>query len=448
MAEKLQGIDLSVHNTVTNWKAIKNSGKSFVFLRLGWANSNGTITKDTKFDEYYKNALSVGLDIGVYVFSYLKDVIYAKIAAQNTIKLIKDLVITMPIAFDYENADISKTLTKEQNTTICKTYLSEIQANKYFAMFYTYTSFIQSYINISELSGYALWIADYREKTGTVCPYKGTWGIWQYQGDSGRCTGVNNACDLNIAVVDYASVIKKQGLNNYKINSNNITVVNTTTQNSNIAVSKYLIDYQNEQKSQIIEYDYLTQGNLNLSPHFKISEFKCPTTNTILIDNRLIWILERLYKDLNLGKCIITSGYRTPQYSVSVGGYATDFHTKGMAFDATFWDKKGKQIDSKLVCCKLCDYGDVFGIGYIGGAVHCDSRNKSQIWFGDETNGNSLIKLGYTCFQDYWNINSDGTPRVTYNLTAVKNNLTEDQANQLKTKLVALGISNVDIKKV
>ena len=35
-----------------------------------------------------------------------------------------------------------------------------------------------------------------------------------------------------------------------------------------------------------------------------------------------------------------------------------------------------------------------------------------------------------------------------YNLTAVKNNLTEDQANQLKTKLVALGISNMDIKKV
>ena len=124
-------------------------------------------------------------------------------------------------------------------------------------------------------------------------------------------------------------------------------------------------------------------------------------------------------------------------------------HTKGMAFDATFWDKKGKQIDSKLVCCKLCDYGDVFGIGYISPtAVHIDTRDKSKIWFGDETNGNSIIKLGYTCFQDYWNINSDGTPKVTYNLTASKNNLTEEQANQLKTKLVALGISNVDIKEV
>ena len=214
-------------------------------------------------------------------------------------------------------------------------------------------------------------------------------------------------------------------------------------------MSKYLIDYQNEQKSQVVEYDYSTQGNLNLSPHFKVQEWRCPTTNTILIDNRLIWILERLYKDLNLGKCIITSGYRTPQYSVSVGGYATDKHTTGEACDFKAYSKDGKIIDSKIVCCKLCDYGDVFGIGYINSqTTHGDTRNKSQVWFGDETNGNSIIKLGYTCFQDYWGINTDGTLRVTYNLTAIKNNLTEDQANQLKTKLVALGISNVDIKKV
>jgi len=446
LAEKLQGIDLSVHNTITNWQAIKNSGKSFVFLRLGWANSNGTITKDTKFDEYYKNALSVGLDIGVYVFSYLKDITYAKIAAQNTIKLIKDLVITMPVAFDYENADISKTLSKEQNTEICKAYLAEIQANKYFAMFYTYTSFIQSYINIDELKGYALWIADYREPTGNNCPYKGDWSIWQYAGDKdGKCAGIYGACDLNIALIDYASVIKKQGLNNYKINSSCIP----TTPNSNISVSKYLVDYQNEQKSQVIEYDYLTQGNLNLSPHFKIREFKCPTTNTILIDNRLIWILERLYKDLNLSKCVITSGYRTPQYSVSVGGYATDMHTKGCGVDIVCYSKAGKIMDAKLVCCKLCDYGDVFGIGYISeNSTHIDTRNKSQIWFGNEKTGESIIKLGYTCFQDYWNINSDGSHRVTYKLTATKDNLTQTEANQLKTKLVALGISNVEIKKV
>ena len=73
-----------------------------MFIRLGWANSNGTITIDDDFQKNYQGALAVGLEIGVYLYSYLKDVSYAKIAAQNTIKLIKDLTITYPVAFDYE----------------------------------------------------------------------------------------------------------------------------------------------------------------------------------------------------------------------------------------------------------------------------------------------------------------------------------------------------------
>ena len=145
--------------------------------------------------------MAVGLEIGVYLYSYLKDVSYAKIAAQNTIKLIKDLTITYPVAFDYEEHKIAKVLTKAQNTEICKTYLTEVQSLGYFAMMYTYTSFVNEYLNIADLSGFAMWIADYREQTGTTCPYKGTWGIWQYSG-SGTCKGVTGACDLNISKVD------------------------------------------------------------------------------------------------------------------------------------------------------------------------------------------------------------------------------------------------------
>lgn len=56
------------------------------------------------------------------------------------------------------------------------------------------------------------------------------------------------------------------------------------------------------------------------------------------------------------------------------------------------------------MCQKLCDYGDVFGIGYINAeSVHVDTRSKVNIWFGDETNGVSLIKQGYTNFNDYFN---------------------------------------------
>ena len=79
----IYGIDVSKHNTVTDWNAVKASGKKFVFIRLGWINSDGSITKDEKFEEHYAGARAVGLDVGVFVYSYLNDSKYSRVAARN-----------------------------------------------------------------------------------------------------------------------------------------------------------------------------------------------------------------------------------------------------------------------------------------------------------------------------------------------------------------------------
>lgn len=212
----IYGIDVSKYNIVRDWKAVKASGKSFVFIRLGWFNSDGSITPDGKFEEHYRNAISTGLDVGVYIYSYISDSRFAKVAARNTVEMLKGTTITYPVALDYEEYKIASSLSKEENTAICYEFLSEIQRLGYFAMMYTYTSFVQSFLNIDKLKGFAMWIADYREQTGTRCPYAGTWGIWQYKGDTGRCNGVAGACDLNISKYDYATTIKVKRLNGLK----------------------------------------------------------------------------------------------------------------------------------------------------------------------------------------------------------------------------------------
>ncbi len=209
----IYGIDVSKHNTVTDWNAVKASGKKFVFIRLGWINSDGSITKDEKFEEHYAGARAVGLDVGVFVYSYLNDSKYSRVAARNTVKMLEGKVITYPVAFDFEEYKISAKLSKSANTDICYEFLSEVQRLGYFAMMYTYTSFVQSYLNIERLKPFAMWIADYRDPTGTNCPYKGTWGIWQYKGNAGRCNGVSGACDINMSKYDYAATIKAKKLN-------------------------------------------------------------------------------------------------------------------------------------------------------------------------------------------------------------------------------------------
>lgn len=209
----IYGIDVSKYNIVDDWNAVKASGKKFVFIRLGWINSDGSITKDEKFEEHYKKARAVGLDVGVFVYSYLNDSKYSRVAARNTVKMLEGKMITYPVAFDFEEYKISAKLSKSANTDICYEFLSEVQRLGYFAMMYTYTSFVQSYLNIERLKPFAMWIADYRDPTGTNCPYKGTWGIWQYKGNAGRCNGVSGACDINMSKYDYAATIKAKKLN-------------------------------------------------------------------------------------------------------------------------------------------------------------------------------------------------------------------------------------------
>lgn len=71
-------------------------------------------------------------------------------------------------------------------------------------------------------------------------------------------------------------------------------------------------------------------------------------------------LLSRLYQlALVIGKPIdITSGYRTPQHSVDVGGFANDPHTQGIAVDATI---AGRPIGDVLPSSTLRKFGLLSG---------------------------------------------------------------------------------------
>ena len=59
------GIDISYHQGDVDWKAIKETGIDFVMLRIGY-----DYVMDSKFESYLMGAKSIGVDIGVYFYSY------------------------------------------------------------------------------------------------------------------------------------------------------------------------------------------------------------------------------------------------------------------------------------------------------------------------------------------------------------------------------------------
>lgn len=210
------GIDVSKYQPQVNWKDVKAAGKNFAFIRLGWAGWAGELNIDSMAHSHIKAAKAAGVNVGVYVYSYCKNVESAKLAAQRTIAEIKAYdVLEYPIAFDIEDTSESGTpyqkLGKSLNTSIVTAFLNEIELAGYYGILYTYKSFAENYLNMADLNKYDLWLAQY----ANTCTYAGQYSIWQYAGDSGRCNGVTGACDLNISYKDYAAVIRNTGLNGY-----------------------------------------------------------------------------------------------------------------------------------------------------------------------------------------------------------------------------------------
>lgn len=137
----------------------------------------------------------------------------------------------------------------------------------------------------------------------------------------------------------------------------------------------------------------------DLSPHFDKIEFKCKCGNVhdYSIAPELIGKLEKLYNLMDAAAIIITSGYRCPEYSKSVGGYFNDAHTKGIAADIMVRRKatSTSYYNSEDVA-EAAERVGFTGIGFIDGmAVHVDVRNNANFdndhWFGDERTGNDNI---------------------------------------------------------
>lgn len=147
----------------------------------------------------------------------------------------------------------------------------------------------------------------------------------------------------------------------------------------------------------INKYSLERDGELSLSEHFKVKEFKS-YSDEILIDDDLIVLLESIFKKIGCSKIIITSGYRTPLHDKQVGGNGQGQHTLGKAADFVAYDKNNKIIHAKYVCCAAQDL-NVQGIGFIAdNATHIDTRSADKKWWGNEVTGEDFISDFYTYF--------------------------------------------------
>ncbi len=85
-----------------------------------------------------------------------------------------------------------------QRTSIIKAFSSTIRSAGYTPGVYANKTWLTSYMNASELSGYKIWLAQYN----STVTYKGRYDLWQFT-SKGSVNGISGNVDMNQSYMGY-----------------------------------------------------------------------------------------------------------------------------------------------------------------------------------------------------------------------------------------------------
>lgn len=200
----LTGIDISQHNNVTDWNAVKAAGVDFVMLRAGVRTyGGGEMRKDTCFRLYYEGAKKAGLKVGAYFFSQAVTEQEAVEEARLTAQVIGDCKLDYPVAYDWEIIydDTARTddIPVDTLTDCTIAFCENIKKFGFQPMIYQNKRTSLLKLDLPRLQEYPFWLAEYSD--GATYPYD--YDMWQYS-PKGSVPGIEGKVDLNISFYDYA----------------------------------------------------------------------------------------------------------------------------------------------------------------------------------------------------------------------------------------------------
>lgn len=120
-------------------------------------------------------------------------------------------------------------------------------------------------------------------------------------------------------------------------------------------------------------YSLKKDGNVQLSPNFKVREFACKDgSDEILIDDRLPHMAQ-VMRD-KFGVTEIGSGYRNARYNASIKGAKNSQHVYGKAADLYIFSAAPEEVAA------FADEQCFGGVGLYKWGVHIDNRSGRARW--------------------------------------------------------------------
>ena len=211
--DRKYGIDISSHQGKINWSTVKQSNVDFAMVRIGFRGyGTGKIVSDKYGAENVKGVVDNGIKCGVYFFSQAMNRDEGVEEANWVLEEMKSKNynnLAYPIAIDTEWANNNHTgradsISVEDRTAAVKGFVETIKNAGHMPIIYASKDWLKNNLNMSELSGYEVWLAHYGVKGApdNTSDYTGAYTMWQYT-SSGWINGINGNVDLDISYKKY-----------------------------------------------------------------------------------------------------------------------------------------------------------------------------------------------------------------------------------------------------
>ena len=187
------GIDVSKWQGNIDFTKVKNTGATFVMIRVGSQNGvGGEYVLDKNFKQNIENALKNDLKVGIYFYSYADSEKEAKKQANWVIKQIKDYDIDLPIVFDFESFDAfnQMELSIFGLNEVANSFIETVDNAGYTGVLYSSKNYLNA---IWKYHTSPVWLAHYTDQTN----YEGDYFMWQMC-DDGKIDGIEGYVDIDI----------------------------------------------------------------------------------------------------------------------------------------------------------------------------------------------------------------------------------------------------------
>ena len=200
------GIDVSEHNKIINWQAVKNVA-DFAIIRCGYG-QNFDYQDDKYFETNIQNCIVNNIPIEVYLYSYADNIEKAGSEADHVIRLCnKYKNYIRKVWYDVEdnsvfNQIVSGGMSRESLGQIVDTFANKLRSSGYDVGLYTYSNALNNYFPSNVKNKYKIWIANYSGNSKdvfetTYSVFKTLYQMWQFT-SSGVVNGIVTNVDLNI----------------------------------------------------------------------------------------------------------------------------------------------------------------------------------------------------------------------------------------------------------